>query len=370
MQPYFRDIIASETTPEIAARELTPPADDEVEITVMGYGTGESIVVHVGESNWLIVDCFRIGVPGSNKIAFDPAPIQYLKELGVDPALSVRGVLITHPHHDHFDGIDDVMKACEPSRLHAPNDADPLEGPLLYFSQALSPASWKRYFAKLPTSELEPRKSGQLSTVVADAEEARRFRPVSMNHQLEGELSDILVFAPTPQTVIGQMAEVTRIANNPNFASVVLWIEIDDVKAMLCADLDKHHDYGWHGVLNTIGRQRGRLRRQRFLGAQFVKAPHHGSSGAHHDAMYERFCRPDAHVAVTRNLNSRGGLGPLPDDEVVTWLTQSGRSTYTIGTPTPISLAPSRQTRIGWVRARKRIGDNDRWVLLERGHVA
>lgn len=62
------------------------PGSDEIEVIVMGPGTGESILIHVGNGNWLIVDSYLISETDDQGDAWKPAPIQYLNEIGVDCA--------------------------------------------------------------------------------------------------------------------------------------------------------------------------------------------------------------------------------------------------------------------------------------------
>ncbi|MCB9390300.1 MAG: hypothetical protein H6512_12295 [Acidimicrobiia bacterium] len=42
----------------------TRPDSREFEVTLMGPGTGESLVVHMGDNRWMIVDCFVDGESG------------------------------------------------------------------------------------------------------------------------------------------------------------------------------------------------------------------------------------------------------------------------------------------------------------------
>ena len=59
------------------------PGQREFEITLLGPGYGESIVMHVGAGVWVLVDsCLdRNGRPRA---------LQYLERIGVDPAEAVE----------------------------------------------------------------------------------------------------------------------------------------------------------------------------------------------------------------------------------------------------------------------------------------
>ena len=82
----------------------TPPRDDEFELTLLGPGYGESIVMHIGEGAWVLVDsCGR---------ADAPAALDYLETLGIDPAKAVKLIVASHWHDDHICGIAHMARAC------------------------------------------------------------------------------------------------------------------------------------------------------------------------------------------------------------------------------------------------------------------
>ena len=67
----------------------TPPAADEIEITLFGPGYGEAIAIHLGEGVWLLVDsCID---PDSKA----PASETYLEQIGVN-AEQVRAIVASH----------------------------------------------------------------------------------------------------------------------------------------------------------------------------------------------------------------------------------------------------------------------------------
>src|ERR1700677_5106078 len=83
-----------------------PPALDEVEVTVIGPGFGECIVVHTGNGRWLIVDSCRD--PSTKQ----PVALLYLRALGIDPTASVDWIVATHWHADHVGGIHELVSTC------------------------------------------------------------------------------------------------------------------------------------------------------------------------------------------------------------------------------------------------------------------
>lgn len=84
---------------------LKRPEDDEIEITIIGpgYKNGESILVHYGEGNWMIIDSCK----ANNEVL----PLEYLSAIKVSPE-NVKSVVCSHWHQDHYLGLHDVLQAC------------------------------------------------------------------------------------------------------------------------------------------------------------------------------------------------------------------------------------------------------------------
>ena len=74
------------------------PCTDEVELTLLGPGYGESVVVHIGQGRWVIVDSCITD-------AREPQALDYLLSIGVDPAAAVTLIVATHWHDDHIRGM-------------------------------------------------------------------------------------------------------------------------------------------------------------------------------------------------------------------------------------------------------------------------
>ena len=81
---------------------------------MLGKGCGESIVVHAGDGAWVVIDSF------CENQTTDPAPLVYLKSIGVDVAKDVTAVVLTHLHADHYRGIDKVVRDCESAWFYLP----------------------------------------------------------------------------------------------------------------------------------------------------------------------------------------------------------------------------------------------------------
>ena len=69
---------------------MTPgrPRTDEIELSVFGSGIGESLLVHLGFDDWVVVDSCIVRETGQ------PAALDYLREIGVSPG-QIRLVVAT-----------------------------------------------------------------------------------------------------------------------------------------------------------------------------------------------------------------------------------------------------------------------------------
>ncbi len=90
------------------------PNLDEIEITILGINenSGESIVLHIGNGDWIVIDCCKTR-DGLN------LPMFYLDSLGVDYG-NVKRVACTHLHSDHIIGLSEVLNKCVNARFAFP----------------------------------------------------------------------------------------------------------------------------------------------------------------------------------------------------------------------------------------------------------
>lgn len=100
--------------------KLEPPASDEIEVTLIGgtAGYGESILMHIGNGDWIIIDsCVNLKTG-------ECAPVSYLNELSVDISQHVLYVLCTHWHDDHIKGLSSILEQCTSKTIFALSCSD------------------------------------------------------------------------------------------------------------------------------------------------------------------------------------------------------------------------------------------------------
>ena len=261
---------------------------------MLGKGCGESIVVHAGDGAWVVIDSFCV-----NRRR-DPAPLDYLRGIGVDPAQDVTAVVLTHLHADHYRGIDKVVQDCESAWFYLPGV---LPQDILSRAAAL-PEDKVRGLGRVAIAMHLARGRKRLRIVGPDSEiQTRREGAIRCVGPTSAALTSLVVTADPSDTFI------RKILKEVNFTSTVLWLTIDGVRALFGADLDEHDtNLGWSAL---IAEQRDK---PWIHGASLVKVPHHGSTRAHCPLLYEDWCA-DPVAVIVANWNSN-----LPDDGTVSRL--------------------------------------------------
>lgn len=88
----------------------TPPDPAEIEVAMFGPGYGESILVHIGNGEWLVIDSFLD--PDRR-----PSALVYLERLGHNPAKAIKLIVATHWHDNHIRGMGRLVESGSSARF-------------------------------------------------------------------------------------------------------------------------------------------------------------------------------------------------------------------------------------------------------------
>ena len=243
----------------------SPPAIDEIEVTLFGPGYGEAIAVHLGEGAWLLVDsCI-------DPAAKAPASGAYLEQIGVD-ASQVRSIVASHWHDDHVRGIsklavrhpnaDFVISAVFNDRstaafLAAYSGAS---------SAGLARGAKELFEVSRARNTLFP--ASHRSNILEVVLNARNVRVTALSPVPAAYfqfLTHLAQYMPRRNQAINHAPQL-----RPNFEAVTLHIDIGDDAVLLGADLEEHDRFGWSAV---VADQWSAARRP----ATAYKVAHHGS---------------------------------------------------------------------------------------------
>ena len=275
---------------------LSPPANDEIEITLLGRGFGECCVLHVDQQQWIIVDSYFYEKPlydqATRQELRTPIAQWYLDRMEV-PIENVKTIVLTHFHADHYVGLPQLYDYYTNSRLVV---TGALKSEI--FRQIFSIKSEPEFLEGLPgtmkraqnrkigefAGELDYWSIGQSTTYGANVR-LSALSPTRRAMQTTNEEIAALIDHADEEALRSKLAD-------ENLCSVVLHLNAYGVCALLCADLPaKPVHYGWQAVLDE--RAHADLAK-----AELVKVPHHGSQNADHLPMWEKLVVENPRMTV------------------------------------------------------------------------
>ncbi|MEW6277332.1 MAG: MBL fold metallo-hydrolase [Candidatus Eremiobacterota bacterium] len=270
----------------LAGNKLLPDPD-ELELTLIGPGYGESVVLHLGGGRWMIVDSCLGDWSGT------PSALRYLTSLGVDPVAGVVLIVATHWHDDHIRGLANLVSSC-PS-------AD------FVMSGALQTREFSRLVEAWRGSLMESSGLDEFGRILQEVcLRKQQIRYAGPDRCLYREANvEIHSLSPSDRAIEkakvalsqlwpGAMDQKRRIASiRPNETSVALWIQAGEDCILLGADLEESGDplAGWSAIVASVTRPTGK--------ANLFKVPHHGSENGHHDSVWTQLLHPSPISALT-----------------------------------------------------------------------
>lgn len=259
-------------------------------VSLFGPGVGESICLDLGNGDWFIIDSCL------DPLAKRPAALVYLEGLGLDPAVVVKGVVVSHWHDDHVKGMAEIVRTCDKAKV--------------FVSVALQNREFYQlihiYNGRSSSRDRNPNTGvDELKSVFEILK-----RKIEMSNQEKNEMPlnfvgpdariysdgevEIFTLSPSNGSILSAFDNFSDILNeakaspkiiprpSSNFCAVALHVKFKgDVVAILGADLETSKGnslIGWDAVLNSSTKPQAK--------AKFVKVPHHGSATGHHPAFW------------------------------------------------------------------------------------
>lgn len=294
--------------------EPDPPRPDEIEVALIGPGYGESVLVHLGDGDWMTVDSCS-GPDGT------PVALQYLDGLGVNPADAVKMIVATHWHDDHIRGMARLVDVCTSARFCCAGALGSKE----FLSTAGGLAG--RDFSEVGYGVREIHSVfsclGIRSSPPIWAAPVRRvFRNGSSEVWSLSPGDDLFEsFVRSVERWVAPEGKTTKRnpSPSPNQLSVALWVRCGDAIALLGGDLERT---GWTAVLHDGTKPTGK--------ASVFKVPHHGSGDADVPEVWEEMLDPEPFAVLTPWR--RGGRF-LPTSQDVERITSRTPNAYASAEP-------------------------------------
>lgn len=302
--------------PLIPSEYLDKPKINEVEITLFGHGYGESIVVYIPEVGWAVIDSFQADLEKETIIP----PLEYLKELLYPEYPKLAFVLLTHPHEDHYRGLDNILTdypgGIEKICWYQGNGIRELKS--YWAQQKIADNGFLPNYPKIDRAILSAIKLGVSERRLSELTEIVDKRNVKIE---DYGITDISIKALSPgASCIRKYLELLHKAipeegkavlrlddRGHNLLSVSLLIKLGDLKILLGSDVENSQgeDTGWQSIILNTGAD---------LSAQLVKVSHHGSINGYLKEAWDMHCSKAKAIAIITPFNRTPS--PLPSAEV------------------------------------------------------
>lgn len=319
----------------------TSPRRGEVEITVIGTGGGygESLIIHDGTGQWIIVDSC-VSPDGDKNL-----PLEYLNHLGVDLTSSVKLIVCTHWHDDHIKGLAEIYRECSSAKIAFSQAHD--QGKFLYFV-SLDALKLKDQPSESSTYEFNT----ILEILITRNKTFRRAQSDHLLHRakLDGQSVTVFALSPSSSTLDRFDKEISQLMENygsreskiviekPNEKSVALLLTFGANNAIFGADLEvgNQEDSGWFNILDNlecIDKETKSI---------YFKIPHHGSKNGFHSRIWEELLSENP-VATLTPWNRNSGL---PTDEMIGVYRGLSKNLYVTSTNASFGKAKKRAHRL------------------------
>lgn len=350
------------------------PNLDEIEVNIFGPSFGESLAIHYGNGNWIIVDSC-VSATTKNPVAMD-----YLERIGVDISSAVKLVVITHWHSDHIAGIQKIVANCPEAKICVPasftrEDFIKFLGAYNDPTQSVHGNGVDEIVGVFSLLNDRPR-----ALAIAD----KRILLDCMQINQKDITCEIWALSPSDLAVTEALAQLgalmpkeseTKRRATPtgkNDHSIVLHISVGEISILLGADLEEtaHPDSGWTAIVNSTSRPTTK--------ASVFKVPHHGSQNGHSDEVWNTLL-VDEPVAVVTPYNKGKKLPASSDMKRLNGLTNK-----LFLTALPLSRQRLKQERfvekvmkdfgvktyvdvseIGHIRCQKLIDNSNNWHVTQ-----
>lgn len=286
------------------------PEPDEVELSVFGPGIGESLALHFGDGQWMVVDSCLDRATGR------PVAVEYFKRISVDVRTAVQRIIVTHWHDDHIGGVSEIAREAAGARiscsaaLRKPEVQDFIAASRIAVDSP-GGSELSEIFRLLQARKPPGAPAATVAPLWASAGRLL-FEQQSLSGGYDARVWSL---SPSDGAIGLSFYEVTgflpkqkerqrrAVVLSPNRTSVVLWVAVGALRILLGGDLEEGGGplLGWRAILASDPAPSGR--------AEVFKVAHHGSKNADHSGIWTQLLMPGPVAVVTPFA---AGRSPLP----------------------------------------------------------
>ncbi len=330
------------------------PSENTIQISVFGPGYGESILVHLGGGEWLVVDSC---VDGKSK---QSVPKNYLESIGVNLKNQVKYIIATHWHDDHVRGLAELFEACSSAHFccsTALQSQEFLNLAMAYGASHLNEETGIGEFYRILNHSCKtkrvPKWLGENTCIYNRQNNPCQIWSLSLSNavytQAISHFASLFPHEMSPRRKISPL--------KINYSSVVNLIQVGNISILLGADLEECEAHpGWSSIVHSDGRPKFR--------ARVFKIPHHGSDTSRCDQVWNILLEQTPISIVTPFYKGKVHLPTSTDKK---WLKGKNQEVY-ISTTKPFMAKQTNANRA--VEKIKKYRVKSRRILNpEPGHV-
>ena len=325
----------------------------EIFVYILPCGRGDTILLSLPAQDgrdWVLIDC---------NLPKGPVRAAFFDFIESNRIQRLEVMCLTHPHDDHFTGMEDVLKHFTSGGRSIGTFCDVGITPTEINSTVRADTALE--YLKLIEAVLDRYRSGQIAYFRADS----NSNPIYASFP-DKNLSLVAVGPPPGRVRLATALALSRVTiegyeGDPNSLSLVLALLYRDANvhfdALLCADVDA---LGFHSAIKCLCSQSG-AGEAKF---DILKVAHHGSQKSHTGSSAHKFRKPQRECVAAI---SAGSSKKHPDPAVVkdflaeNWVVLC--TTTNAGTPAPNNALQLSSYRGGIYRRYHRL--RIKWSSIE-----
>ena len=311
-------------------------AVSEVHLLGSGGGYGESIIINLGNGDWIIIDsCIN---PSNNEIL----PLIFLEERGIEPD-QIKLIVCTHWHDDHIAGISQLLGKYSDAIFSFARASDLkkfLQFVSLDYQKLNTSASnsstneFNKCLEILRDSKRQPKlaNSDRLLYSVKEGNDSYEVWALSPSDKSSNlfdlEISKLITDFGSPHKKLPKISANDR--------SIVILLKLNSEVVLLGADLEvkDDKDTGWNDIIFNSHVVKASNK------ARYFKIPHHGSENGFHKLIWEKLLESEPVGTLTPwNRNTK-----LPKQEMVDKYKAVTKNLF-ITSPVLVSKKPKKRDR-------------------------
>lgn len=280
---------------------------DKTEIIIFGKGYGESILIRVSESKYIMIDSFIDNESGK------PIAVWYLETIGLNVD-SIIGIVCTHWDDDHVKGISQIIKS----------SSKPVP---IYTPLALSKKEVIDYLTYLKNED----KGSEFIEAIRYVKDKKCYFLYVVNDRsmFEKELSlvgvSLKALSPSDEQyqtfleniIIPKAGEEKKFKQfGRNELSIVSYLECPNSISLFAGDFENSSTNDWTKLIDKYNYLKK---------CEIVKTPHHGSENGYHDGIYNSLS------LLPISIITRFNRFDLPSDEILKKISSKSKETFVIG---------------------------------------